>query len=91
MLRPRIDVDVPRGLAWGLGWGLARQGNESFFLHWGSNPGFKSLVLASVDRQRAMVVLTNSDNGLELATDLAEDVFGQKYDFLDFYIPHPDD
>ena len=38
-----------------------------------------------------MVVLTNGDNGLELATDLAEDVFGRKYDFLDFYMLHPDD
>jgi CubicO group peptidase (beta-lactamase class C family) len=91
MLRPRVDADASRGLAWGLGWGLAHQGHESFFLHWGSNPGFKSLVLASIERRRAMVVLTNADNGLELATELTEEVFDRKYEFLDFYMLHPDD
>jgi CubicO group peptidase (beta-lactamase class C family) len=91
MLRPRIDVDASLGLAWGLGWGLARQADDVFFLHWSSNPGFKSLVVGSVESRRAMVVLTNSDNGLELATELAAMMFGQRYDFLDFYMMHPDD
>ena len=91
MLQSRVQVDATLGLWWGLGWGLARANDEMFFLHWGSNPGYKSLVLASLDQQRAVVILTNGDNGLEVATDLAPVVFGREYPFLQFYMLHPDD
>jgi CubicO group peptidase (beta-lactamase class C family) len=91
MIRPRILVDRALGLSWGLGWAVASHAKETVFLHWGSNPGFKSLVLGSVDRARGLVVLTNGDNGLELATALVPRVFGGEYPFLRFNMLHPDD
>jgi len=38
-----------------------------------------------------IVVLTNGDNGLELATRLVPAVFGTAYPFLQFPMLHPDD
>jgi CubicO group peptidase (beta-lactamase class C family) len=91
MLQPRLSVDPALGLSWGLGWGVASVNGEALFLHWGSNPGFKSLVVGSVDRGLGLIVLTNSDNGLELATALVPQVFGHEYPFLQFKMLHPDD
>lgn len=91
MIRPRIEVDRALGLWWGLGWALASENGEVLFLHWGSNPGYKSLVVGSVSRALGLVVLTNGDNGLELATALVPLVLGRQYSFLRFKMLHPDD
>ncbi|MCB1033011.1 MAG: beta-lactamase family protein, partial [Acidobacteria bacterium] len=91
MIRPQVPVEEELGLFWGLGWAVAREGNETLFLHWGSNPGFKSLAVGSVDQGLAFIVLTNGDNGLELATSLVPMVLGRDYAFLDFFMLHPDD
>lgn len=91
MVEPQIEVDGTLNLSWGLGWAIAQQDDETVFLHWGSNPGFKSLALGSVEHGIGMVVLTNGDNGLELATALVPIVFGHDYPFLKFYMLHPDD
>ena len=91
MLQPQVEVDGARRLHWGLGWAVAREPSDTVFLHWGSNPGFKSLAVGSLQQQTAMVVLTNGDNGLEIATALVPIVFGHAYPFLDFYMLHPDD
>lgn len=91
MVEKQIEADKSRGLSWGLGWAIAEEGSDRFFLHWGSNPGYKSLALGSLRVGRAMVVLTNGDNGLEIATALVPVVFGHHYAFLDFTMLHPDD
>jgi CubicO group peptidase (beta-lactamase class C family) len=91
MMRPRIAVDTSLGLSWGLGWAVAHAPGETLFLHWGSNPGFKALVIGSVERSKALVVLTNADHGLELAVNIVPAVLGRRYDFLQFYMLHPDD
>ena len=87
----RIEVDRALSLSWGLGWALASSGRERLFLHWGSNPGYKALAVGSIDRSMALVVLTNGDNGLELATALVPKAFGREYPFLRFNMLHPDD
>lgn len=91
MLRPEVAVDTTLDLYWGLGWGIAKHDGETLFLHWGSNPGFKALAVGSIDRRTAVVVLTNGDNGLDLAVDLVPIVLGRDYPFLDFFMLHPDD
>ncbi|MCB0274959.1 MAG: beta-lactamase family protein [Calditrichaeota bacterium] len=91
MFREAVTVDSALGLSWGLGWALAGADGKSYFLHWGSNPGFKSLAIGSVEGNLGLVILTNGDNGLELATALVPLVFGKRLPFLDFYMLHPDD
>jgi CubicO group peptidase (beta-lactamase class C family) len=91
MVEPQINVDSFASLYWGLGWAVATAKNDTLFFQWGSNPGFKSLALGSINQGKALIVLTNGDNGLEVATSIAPIIFGYKYPFLDFYMMHPDD
>lgn len=91
MIRPQIAVDRKLALFWGTGWAVAKPHGDNVFLHWGSNPGFKSLALGSVSRNLGMVVLTNGDNGLEVATALVPIVFGRHFAFLKFRMLHPND
>lgn len=91
MVEPQVEVDGDLSLYWGLGWALAKVDADTVFLHWGSNPGYKSLALGSMTQDVGMVVLTNADNGLEVATALVPVVFGRDYAFLKFNMLHPDD
>lgn len=91
MIEPQVEVDDALDLWWGLGWAVADNESDTVFLQWGSNPGFKSLALGSLREKLGMVVLTNGDNGLEIATTLVPIVFGHDYPFLNFYMLHPDD
>ena len=87
MLDPRVSVDSLLGIRWGLGWALA----GPVLFHWGSNPGFKSFVFADRSRHLGLVMLTDGDNGLELAPRLVRAATGHDYAFLRFYLLHPTD
>lgn len=87
MLRPTALVDSSLDLHWGLGWAL--QGDA--FFHWGSDPGFKSFVFGDRARHVGIVMLTDGDNGLEIAPLLARLVTGRDYSFFRFYLLHPTD
>ncbi len=77
LLRPqRIDlrardmlfepqIEVGRGIAWGAGIGIDRSVEPTTWWHWGSNPGFQSLVVLEPERGDAIVVLTNTGGGLD--------------------------
>lgn len=58
------------GLGWGLGWGVERGGEETFLWQWGNNPGYRAFVMASTSSGQAVVMLTNSDDGLAIAEPL---------------------
>ncbi len=90
MWTPRVVADGPHDLSWGLGWGVAG-GAQPVFLHWGSNPGFKSLAVGIPVERRGFVILTNSDNGLELATALSSRLIGADLPALGFFMLHPTD
>jgi CubicO group peptidase (beta-lactamase class C family) len=63
LFEPRIEVG--RGLAWGSGIGIDRSLEPTTWWHWGSNPGFQSLVVLEPERGDAIVVLTNTGGGLD--------------------------
>ena len=91
----RFQVKVPEGsassidkcsgrfsdsISWGLGWGLQRTKIGDSFWHWGDNEGVKSFIVGFNHRNTAMIIFTNSSNGLSLISEII-----QKY--LDF--PQP--
>jgi len=55
-------------IAWGLGWGL--EPDQGSFFHWGDNKGFKSFATGWLAGKAAIVVLTNSDNGMAIMPDI---------------------
>lgn len=87
MLQPRASADSSLGIRWGLGWALV----GPVLFHWGSNPGFKSFAFADRSSHVGLVMLTDGDNGLELAPQLVRAATGRSYAFLRFYMLHPTD
>jgi CubicO group peptidase (beta-lactamase class C family) len=74
MLARQVDVDPSLGLGWGLGVALAE---PDWFFHWGANPGVRSLFVGSRARGEAVVVVTDSEGGMELAAHAVRARFGE--------------
>jgi len=64
MMIPQTTVDAET--AWGLGWGLKCIRGEWIFWQWGDNTGFKHIAAGSLERARAVCVLTNGERGYEV-------------------------
>jgi CubicO group peptidase (beta-lactamase class C family) len=63
LFEPRIEAG--RGIAWGAGIGIDRSTEPTTWWHWGSNPGFQSLLVLEPERGDGIVVLTNTGGGLD--------------------------
>jgi CubicO group peptidase (beta-lactamase class C family) len=74
MLRP--EVEVAKGVAWGLGWGIEETGTRSFFWQWGDNVASRGFAVGCRDTGDGVVVLTNSENGLSVAEPIVTSVLG---------------
>lgn len=59
---------VEPGIGWGLGWGV--EPTADTFFQWGKMAGMRSFVMGNLRCGTALVVLTNSNTGLRLATEL---------------------
>jgi CubicO group peptidase (beta-lactamase class C family) len=79
-----VSVDAALELDWGLGWGIARQNDERLIWQWGNNSGYRAFVIASPQSGNALVMLTNSENGLKLAQPLTQQVMPGAYKLFQF-------
>ena len=72
MLKPHVRVRQFDALSWGLGFGLQRprSGPDSFW-HWGDWGTFQHYAVAYRDDGSALVVMTNSGNGLMACHEIA--------------------
>jgi CubicO group peptidase (beta-lactamase class C family) len=61
MVTPQVQLNS--ALHWGLGWGIQRDEHGEVLWHWGANNSFRNFVIADPPNGRAIVVLTNSENG----------------------------
>ncbi len=67
-------------ISWGLGWGLQRTKIGDSFWHWGDNQGVKSFIVGFKNRNKAIIIFTNSSNGFSVISELIQQ-------YLDF--PQP--
>lgn len=67
-----VAVDAALGLSWGLGWGMEQTADASYIWQWGNNRGYRAFAMASMRTGDGFVMLTNSENGLELAAPMAQ-------------------
>lgn len=86
--KPAVVADSALGLSWAPGWGIEPSGT---LFHPGSNPGFKNLVLGDPADSSGIVILTNGDNGLELAPTVVSCIDGRPHPMFRFWLLHPDD
>jgi CubicO group peptidase (beta-lactamase class C family) len=77
MLTPEID-NV------GLGWLIDGKGDSARFSFGGSNVGYKSRMIAYMISGRGVVVMTNSENGVELTSEILRSVAAE-YGWPDFH------
>lgn len=90
MWKPRLPIDAAHDVSAGLGWEVS-DASAPLFFHWGSNPGFKSLAVGVPGKGDAVVILTNADNGLELADVIAPRLLRRDVRALGFELVHPTD
>jgi len=83
MLTPQIDSH-------GLGPGLQDDGGDLFyFMHWGGNDGYKSVLVAYPQRGQGAVIMTNGDNGEPLMREILNSVsieYGWVRDYTCLYV-----
>ncbi len=73
-------------VSWGLGWGLQRTKIGDSFWHWGDNQGVKSFILGFRSCNTAMIMFTNSSNGLSFISEIIQKYFDTPqpaFDWLD--------
>ena len=78
-----VTADSSLNLQWGLGWGIENTPNDLYIWHWGNNIGYRAFVIASVHTGDGLVMLTNSENGLELAKPLTDKILPDKHTLFD--------
>ncbi len=72
----RVPRELSRNLFWGLGWGIERTEKGVSLWHWGDNGAFKCFVAAKLKDKTAIVMFTNSENGLAIAKPIVHDAIG---------------
>ncbi|MEL7449023.1 MAG: serine hydrolase domain-containing protein [Pseudomonadota bacterium] len=78
------ESTIDSSLGWALGVGYEAKAQGDVFWQWGDDGGFKALMAGSRERGVAVVVLTNSDRGLNVARPVVERVLGSELQFLDY-------
>ena len=75
MFAPAVTIDEQN--AWGLGIAIEYSGDShATYWHSGINPGFQSLYVLDPDENRYIVILTNSDRGLDYSKETARIFLG---------------
>lgn len=63
---------LSESISWGLGWGLQRTQIGDSFWHWGDNKGVKSFIIGFLNSKTAIIVFTNSSNGLPVIFEVIQ-------------------
>lgn len=70
MLTPRFTTSPGNRNFIGVGFFLSYRGRHGYFTHGGADEGFRCLLFVNPETGQGAAVMTNSDNGSELATEL---------------------
>ena len=77
------EMITPQTGGWGLGPEIKGKGGDLRFQHAGSNMGFKSVLVAYADRGQGVAIMSNSDNGFELISEIVRSV-ASAYNWPDY-------
>ena len=81
-----VSVVPKLSIGWGLGWGIENSEQEVFIWQWGNNPGYRAFVMASTRSGDAVVMLTNSEEGLALAEPIVSAVLPGRHGVFRSYL-----
>lgn len=77
LFTPQVAVDDH--ISWAAGLGIEQRDGRTLYWHWGSNMGFKSLLVIDPAQRTTSVVLTNGETGLAVAHQIAGQVHGAEF------------
>lgn len=83
MLKPNVNVD--KGVKWGLGWGLQETVPHQSFWHWGSMAGFRHFVVGYPEENIAVIVMANSKKAFKMIDDVMVKAIGGSYPSYDWF------
>jgi CubicO group peptidase (beta-lactamase class C family) len=81
-----VSVEPKHDLGWGLGWGVELGKSETFLWQWGNNPGYRAFVMASASTGDAVVIFTNSENGLSITEPIVTAVLPGSHNAFKFHM-----
>jgi CubicO group peptidase (beta-lactamase class C family) len=88
MLKPQIPINTTfPELYWGLGWGLEKTQNGESIWHWGDSGQSRNYISANLSQKNAVILFTNSENGLSFLTEILDDSVGGSHQgplYLDY-------
>ncbi len=70
---------LSESIGWALGWGTEKTNQYQYFWQWGDNGAFKGFVMFEPKGKKGLVYFANSSNGLTIAPEICEKVFGEKH------------
>ena len=65
------EIKIDKNNSWGLGIAIEKEASDTTYWDSGINPGFQSLVIINPQQKVSVVVLTNSDDGLDFSKEIA--------------------
>jgi CubicO group peptidase (beta-lactamase class C family) len=71
--------------SYGLGWSLTGKDNDMAFSHGGANAGFRCMAWAYAAKGQGAVVMTNGDNGADLAAEVLRSIAAE-YNWPDYRV-----
>ena len=82
---------LSKEIFWGLGWGIEQTSTGKYLWHWGDNPNYKAFVSIDLNHRSAVVVFTNSQNGLSIARNIVADAVGGEHPVFHWHHYEPYD
>lgn len=77
MLQPQISAsEENKNMFWGLGFGLQKTTDDTYFWHGGDNGIFKAYTVVSKNKKTGLIFFTNSYNGLGIIRKMVEITMG---------------
>lgn len=61
---------LSNSISWGSGWGLQHTRIGDSFWHWGDNLGVKCFIVGFKNQNKAIIIFTNSSNGLPVISEI---------------------
>ena len=67
-----VELTTPVAFQYALGFDIERHGNHAYFTNGGANQGFQALIKGHMSAGMGVAIMTNSDNGFHVITQLAQ-------------------